>query len=456
MSTPSALPPISSASPPGADPPNGAVEGPKSTQLGHSQVNPERYCLHASALVEALLERRPDSEVFGLGGDRLVSAGLQPIAHQSELAVAGLVEVLSSARRVLGVYASLRRTLRDRRPDLAIFVDSPDLNLPLAAVAARLGIPSLYYIVPQVWAWRFGRVRKLRRRVRHAAVIFPFEAEILEEADVPVTFVGHPLVDRMEKLRRSLRPAEVARDLGLDLGRPVLGLLPGSRRNEVAANLPPMLEAARLVRGRYPDLQVVVLVAPTLRDSMPPIPDFARAVHGRTHEAMAISTCLVVAPGTATVEAALLGVPLVVLHSIHPLSFEIARRITRVPSTCMVNLLADEGIVPERVQEMARPAAIAALVGRLVRSEEAREAMRARLGEVADASSMLEQQAIKFIYFEFNDIYPRSDAFGGALTPIDEWIRPHGYRFIASYNDYVVTNGELFLVSNALYVLPPK
>ena len=337
--------------------------------------------LHAGAVLERLRERRPSVEAFGLGGASLGAAGLAALVPQSELAIAGGVEVLRSAPRILRAYRTLRRALRERHPDLAILVDSPDLNLPLASVARRLGIPVLYYVAPQVWAWRFGRVRKLRRRVDRVCVIFPFEEPLLREARVPAIFVGHPLVDRFQDFSEKLEPERVAHSLGLDLERPILGLLPGSRRNEVERNLPPMIETAELLRGAFPELQVILMRAPNLAAHEPgaELPAHVHEVQGRTHEAMAIATCLLAAPGTVTVEAALLRTPIVVTHTLNRLSFEFARRVTRVASSCMLNLIAEAGVVPERLQEQARPAALASLLGRLIRNPRARDEMRSRL-----------------------------------------------------------------------------
>jgi lipid-A-disaccharide synthase len=341
---------------------------------------------HAAALVRALrarLRSRGETlELFGLGGPELVAAGLEPVVEQSALAVAGLVEVLSRAPRLVSAYTALRRALREREPDIAILVDSPDLNLPLAAVAKRAGRRVLYYVAPQVWAWRFARVRKLRRRVDQVAVIFPFEEQLLRGAQVPATFVGHPLVERMAALRRSAKPEVLASELGADLARPLLGLLPGSRHNELERNLPMMLESAELARQIVPELQVWLLLAPAFDARALAVPEWVRVIQGRTHEAMLLTTALLAAPGTVTVEAALLGIPLVVAHRVNTLSFEIARRIARVPSTCMVNLIAGRGVVSEYLQESARPPVLAAAVSRLIRSPERRAALVAALSEV--------------------------------------------------------------------------
>jgi lipid-A-disaccharide synthase len=237
----------------------------------------------------------------------------------------------------------------------------------------------MYYIAPQVWAWRSGRVRQLRARTDHVAVIFPFEEPLLRAAGVRATFVGHPLVDRMAAVRAKLEQEPAAPALGLDPARPILGLLPGSRRNELAGNLPVYLDAAERVRRAHPDVQIALALAPTLADREPEVPAWVRVIRGRSHALMAASTALLVAPGTATVEAALLGTPMLVAHRTHPISFELARRVSRVPSSCMVNLIAEEGIVPERLQQQARPAALAAELGLLLADPQRRERARAAL-----------------------------------------------------------------------------
>jgi len=332
---------------------------------------------HAAGLVRALAQQLRaqgrELDVFGLGGSELEAAGLRPIVPHSDFTVAGLVEVLSSGPRLVSGYTRLRRALREEQPDLVVLVDSPDLNLPLAAVAKRLGHRVLYYVAPQVWAWRSGRVRKLRKRVDHVGVIFPFEEALLREAGVPATFVGHPLVDAIGALRSERKPEEIAAQLSIEAGRPVLGLLPGSRRNEIEHNLPVMLEAAEVLGEVAPDLVTLLLLAPSWRGSVPASLNQVKVIRGRAREAMVCASLLLAAPGTVTVEAALLGVPMVVTHRLNRVSFEIARRVSRVPSSCMVNLIAQRGVVPEYLQEAARPAVLAAALARLLRSPEARD-----------------------------------------------------------------------------------
>jgi len=343
--------------------------------------------LHAAALVRALrakLEARGEElALVGLGGIELLSEGLQAAVPQSDLAVAGLVEILSSAPRLISAYRSLRTCLVDERPDLVLLVDSPDLNLPLAGVARRAARKTFYYVAPQVWAWRHGRVRLLRERVSHVGVIFPFEEALLRREGVRATFVGHPLVDRIARLREEFEPEKVAHELGVDRKRPVLGLLPGSRRNEIERNLPIMLEAAEICSRIVPELQVFLLLTASWRSEPPPSLNRVKVVRGRTREAMALCTALLAAPGTVTVEAGLLGTPMVVMHRVNPISFEIIRRVSRVPSSCMVNLIAERGIVPEYLQDSARPGTLAAALSRLLTDGPARSEQMAGLAEMS-------------------------------------------------------------------------
>ncbi|MFQ5697688.1 MAG: lipid-A-disaccharide synthase [Myxococcota bacterium] len=332
--------------------------------------------LHASALVEALRKRCPELEVFGLGGERLRSAGLEALVDRDALAIGGLVEVASSLPRALAAYSTLRAALAARRPDRVLLVDSPDLNLPLAAVARRRGLRVLYYIAPQLWAWRQGRARKLRRRVDQLGVIFPFEEAWFRSRGIATTFLGHPLVDRIVTFREHFDRARTAGALGIDPSHPLLALLPGSRRNELRSNLAIMLEAARRVRVAHPELQVALALASGLALEQGATPDWLKVVRGGAEELIALATCALSAAGTATLEAALLGIPTLILHRTHPLSFAFAQRVVRVPSASMLNLIAGAGIVPERVQSLARPAAAAALLAGWIRRPEAREAHR--------------------------------------------------------------------------------
>ena len=336
--------------------------------------------LYAADLVRHLGARLgAPPRVFGLGGDRLEAEGASLLAHVRELAVVGLWEVVSHLARFRRIFRDLIAEADRERPDLAILVDYPDFNLRVARALHARGIPVVYYVSPQVWAWRKHRLRAIRAHVAHMIVIFPFEARVYEDAGVPVTFVGHPLVDLVAPLPD--RDAFLA-SLGLDPSRSLIALLPGSRRKEIAHNLPAMAGAVRLLAERRPDLQFAAAVGPsieprTLREGLPAQ---VALVQGRTHAVLAAAAAAVVASGTATVEAALLGTPMVVVYRLSPLTYHLGRRFVKVPHVAMANLIAGRPIVPELIQDDFTPRRVADALMPLLGPEG--DVMRAALAEV--------------------------------------------------------------------------
>jgi lipid-A-disaccharide synthase len=344
--------------------------------------------LHAAALVTALRRRLPDVRVRALGGVELEKAGAELVVHQREVAVGGLVEALPAARRVFSAWRRLGRVLREDRPDLVVLVDSPDLNLPVARRAKRAGVPVLYFIPPQVWAWRPGRIRKLARRIDRLAVIFPFEPAFYAEAGLPVDFVGHPLVDRLAPLAER-EPATLRAELGLPASGPLVLLLPGSRHNELDHGLPLYLEIGRHLAARRPDAHFALALAPTVDEAaVQARVDAAglpvRLVRGRTHEAVRAADVALAKPGTIAVEITLLGRPMVVAARANALSAAIARRMIDLPWFTMPNLIAGAPVVPEFLQEEARPERVAEALEALLAGP-ARELQLARLAEVRRA-----------------------------------------------------------------------
>jgi lipid-A-disaccharide synthase len=352
--------------------------------------------LHAAALVEALRARAPGARFLGLGGGAMEKAGVELVVHQRELAVGGLVEVVRDVGRVVGAWRRLGLALRGARPDVVILVDSPDFNIPLARRARRLGLPVLYYVSPQVWAWRRGRIRKIARRVDRLAVIFPFEEEVYAGTGLRVDFVGHPLVDRLAGLREAAGRDERRRALGLDPEARWVALLPGSRRNEVRDTLPLQLAVARVMHARDPRVRFAIAVAPSIPRATVEAGIAAAGlpsrlpleiVEDRTYEVVLAADVALAKPGTVTVEVCLLGTPLVVAARAHPLTAAIMRRLVKVPSFTMPNLIAGRTVVPEFLQEDARPEAVAdAIFERFAgptREAQLRdfEAVRAQLGE---------------------------------------------------------------------------
>ena len=338
--------------------------------------------MYAARLVTALRERT-QARFFGMGGPRMAEAGVELIADYHEVAVVGIAEVLHKIPTVIGVQNRLKREAERRKAALAILVDSPGTHLGVARRMKQIGVPVGYFIGPQVWAWRAGRVRMVKRRVNQMVVIFPFEEKIYRDAGVPVTFVGHPLVDLVKP---SLTRAEFAALHNLDANRPIVTILPGSRPTEISQNYGRILEACERLYRAHSKTQFVLAAAPHLTSDF-----FSRyassaarikQVRGSTYDALAAADCAIVASGTATIEAALLGTPMVVIYRVRPLSAFILRRMIRTPFFSMVNLIAGRRVVRELIQDDFTPEAVEGEVRRLLDSTGTTNEMRASLAEV--------------------------------------------------------------------------
>jgi lipid-A-disaccharide synthase len=323
--------------------------------------------LHAAAVVEALRAREPALEVLALGGPALEKAGARILVPQRELAIGGIAPVLGDLGRVARAWRRMARALRDQRPELVMLVDSPDFNLPLARRAKRLGLRVLWFISPQVWAWRRGRVRTLAARVDRLAAIFPFEPAAYAGSGLRVDFVGHPLVDRLAPVA-ARSPGECRAALGLAPDRPLVALLPGSRRNELAHNAAVQLAAAAALHARDPRIAFALGVAPSLarneaeaalRAARPPGLMDLQLVESRPHELARAADVALTKPGTVTLEVALLGTPQVVVARVPALSAFLTRRLVKTRFWAMPNLIAGAEVVPELLQERAEPACIA-------------------------------------------------------------------------------------------------
>lgn len=340
--------------------------------------------LHAAGVVQELLRRSPHLTVEGIGGDRMRQAGVRLHTYAGELAVVGVVEVLYKLPALWRAYRSMVRLLRERRPDLLVLVDFPDFNLLLARRAFRLGIPVVYFISPQVWAWRTGRIRSIARYVRRLLVIFPFEEGFYRRKGMEALYVGHPLMDR---LSASPLMDDARRRLELDQTATVVGLLPGSRIGELTRHLPLLLRATRRLLLARPDLRVIIAAAEGLPldlvgSYLKQEGSSARVVQGRTYEVMAASDLILVASGTATLEAAIIGTPMVIVYRLSFLSWLLGRLLIRVPYIGMVNLVAGKAIVPELVQFEATPERVADEARRLLESPDRRRLMQEQLYEV--------------------------------------------------------------------------
>jgi lipid-A-disaccharide synthase len=314
--------------------------------------------LHGAHLIHALQAKHGPIFVCGMGGRAMRAAGAKIVIDADQVAVVGITEVIAKAAQVLKAMGQLKRLLAGLKPDLLILIDFPDFNLHLAAIARKLGVPVLYYISPQIWAWRAGRVKKIKKRVNHMAVILPFEKQFYEEHQVPVSFVGHPLMDSATgrvPLREDLAGLPAA---------PVVGLFPGSRDREVASLLPVMLQAAHQLREKMDSVRFMVSCAASIDPATIQTIAQSSGIDGLEISHQPVSQIFpqchlaVVASGTVTLDAAICGTPMIVTYVVSPLSYWLGRALIRVDHIGLVNLIARERIVPELVQNEVTPEAI--------------------------------------------------------------------------------------------------
>ncbi len=339
--------------------------------------------MYGAQLIEALRRRDPSLTFFGAGGERMRAAGCDIIVDAKDLAVVGITEILGHLPKILGLYRKLIRAAAEKRPALAIVIDSPAFNWRVARQMRKRGIPVVYYVCPQFWAWRQGRVKLLRKYVNKALVIFPFEEKFYRDRGVDATFVGHPLADLpLPAITRE----DYAAANRIDAAKAWITLMPGSRRKEVRMNLPTILEAADRLGGGYEFLLPVArtldasflaeLIAASLqkRRNIHLVPDALPALYH--------SRAAIVASGTATVEAALMGTPFVMVYRVSPLTYALGKPRVTVPYFAMVNLIAGEEIVPELVQHKFTVENIVAEMNKIIADGEARTRMIERLAAV--------------------------------------------------------------------------
>ncbi len=349
--------------------------------------------LYAGALTKEIRCLDPTAEVFGLGGDRFAAAGGRLLAEYSGLTVNGLAEVLPALPRHWVIYRRLVAAARAERPDVFVAIDYAGFNFRLGRAVAALGIPVVYYISPQVWAWRRRRLKTMGKFVTRALVIFPFEEAIYRQAGLPVTFVGHPLLD--------LAATDTGRDAyryqhGLDPEAPTVALLPGSRQSELRMILPGLVEAAERIAQELPSVQFLIARAPNLSDTLfEPLASLERVtarspcvVEAQTDDVLAASDVVLTASGTATIQAAIHERPMVVVYRLSPLTYWLGRRFVRIDAFSMVNLVAGHKIVPEFLQKDFTPAAVAVAALELLtddaharQTREDLRAVREKLGE---------------------------------------------------------------------------
>lgn len=338
--------------------------------------------LHGSGVIRELRKRNPCVEVYGIGGDRMQAEGMQLIFHVRELAVMGFVEVLKRLPLLRAVERSLAAVIRVRRPDVLLLIDYPGFNLRFARLARSLGIRIVYYISPQVWAWHAGRVKKMRGLIDKMLVVFPFEEEIYRREGIDVAFVGHPL---LEVLTPAQDRAGFCKRYGLDGGKPILGLFPGSRRQEIEEIFPSMIGAARMLEKQL-GVEVIVGVASALDNDYLKsfvMGDFPiRLVQNATYDIMANSDLALVTSGTATLETACYRTPMIVVYRTSWPTYLIGRLLVRIKNIGLVNIVAGKKIVPELLQQKVTPHRLAREAARMLQDTAMRDDIREQLSVV--------------------------------------------------------------------------
>jgi lipid-A-disaccharide synthase len=343
--------------------------------------------LYAGALIRELRALDAGVSISGLGGPHFAAAGGRLIDDYREIAVTGLTEAVAKIPRSLAAFRRLVRSAKRDKPDALVAIDFPDFNFRLARALKRLGVPVIYYISPQIWAWRPKRLETMRRIADRVLVIFPFEEAIYRDGGVPVEFVGHPLVDLAAP---SASRSDFLRARGLSPTAPTVAVLPGSRPNEVSRILPDLLEAARLIQAAVPEAQFVVARAPHLDDRLfaqkgsDPGSDPFAVVEGDTDTVLASADLALTASGTATVQAALHDTPMVIVYRLSPLTYRLGRRLVTIGMIGMVNLIAGEKIVPELVQDAFTPEAVAREAIALLTDRERATRVKAGLARVRE------------------------------------------------------------------------
>ncbi len=357
---------------------------------------------HGAHVIHALRDRHADIQICGAGGSAMQRAGAQIIVDARELSVMGFTAVFSKAPQILRHLSRLKRLLLHGQPDLLILIDFPDFNLHLAGYAKKIGIPVLYYISPQVWAWRSNRIAKIKRRVDHMAVILPFEKSIYDRHGVPASFVGHPLMDaapQEQEFAQITPPAEGS----------TIALLPGSRECEVRSLLPEMLTAAQMLQQTNPELRFEISLAPSIDADL--IGNHlrehaltnARVVSDPVYAIFSRCSLAIVASGTASLEAAIYGIPTIIVYSVSTFSYWLGKLLVNVPHIGLANLIANKRVLPELVQDKATAQHIAAAAHALLTDQDAYQRMKTDLKAIrkllgkAGASSRVAEIACRLM-----------------------------------------------------------
>jgi lipid-A-disaccharide synthase len=389
--------------------------------------------LHGANLIKALKKKAPALEYYGIGGHRLKDAGVSILINSDELSVVGITEVFAKLPKIYQATTTVKSFLRKIGPDLLILIDFPEFNLHLAATAKRLSIPVLFYISPQIWAWRSGRVKKIKRRVDHMAVILPFEEPFYQQHNIPVSFVGHPLMDELtdKDLLQTFQPYS-----NLESDKKIISLFPGSRTKEVSIHLPIMIQSAILLCKKLPNLRFIISCAPSIKptqleqilstyrqkDFFEIVNEDAPAIFKKSRLALAKS-------GTVTLEAAIYATPCMIIYKVSPLSYHLGRYLIRVKYVGLANLISNREIFPELIQTKASPKLIAEKAEHMLTETHGFENLQAELLEIRKklgkpgASDRVAELALDLMNGKSSDrfpaVEPATQALKSATTVLD-------------------------------------
>lgn len=340
--------------------------------------------LHGAKLVHALKKLHPDMDCYGIGGERMRQAGFHSLVDVSELSVIGLTEAVKHYRRLRKILNRMKEELQLNRPEVLVLIDSPDFNLPLAKAARKLGIKVLYYISPQIWAWRSSRIRVIKHCVDMMATVFPFEENFYRDAGVPVAYVGHPLV---EDAHATADRAALIRSMGLDAEKRIVGIFPGSRESEIEHNLPVLVQSALALSKRLGNLQFVVPVAPTLPAYMVEryiqhTPADITATNSDIYDVIDACDAVAATSGTVTLQVTLMQTPMVILYRVSSLTYLILKGLVNFSYAGIANVIADREICREFIQHEASPENIAGELERLLSDPAYTDRMKREMGEI--------------------------------------------------------------------------
>ena len=340
--------------------------------------------LHGGNLVKAMRRMDPSLQFYGVGGRKLKEAGVDLIADSSDMAVVGLTEVFARLGTIMKVMRRLKTSMKDLKPDLVILIDYPDFNLSIAKSAKKNGIKVFYYIGPQVWAWRKGRIEQIKKNVDKMAVILPFEAPFYHAAGVDATFVGHPLLD---EVKTKYSREETIRRLGLQSGVTTVGMLPGSRRAEIIKHLPEMIKAAEIIEKKIQPVQFIIPLVETLDISLVSniirqFPVKVRVVRDAVYDVIHCTDIAMVASGTATLETALMETPMVIIYKVSAPSYYIGKMVINIDHIGLVNIIAGKTVVPELIQDDANAERIATEIIDILTNKERLFDIKSQLSEI--------------------------------------------------------------------------